>query len=197
MRGRPWWLYAQGRSLGFIPARAGEADSPLPVGKEHKVHPRSCGGGISLRNIQSWPIGSSPLVRGRHPQAERRRRQLRFIPARAGEAFFGRRVAPAIWVHPRSCGGGQTTKTLHQVFSGSSPLVRGRRLVKLDRILNSGFIPARAGEAARIGLFRDRITVHPRSCGGGSRSERTAPPPHGSSPLVRGRPCPVARWALA
>ena len=88
----------------FIPACAGNSSARRRSCSFTTVHPRVCGELAFLRDYFARDNGSSPRVRGTHHERRRRRRELRFIPACAGNSrapLGGQRVRP---VHPRVCG---------------------------------------------------------------------------------------------
>ena len=74
----------------------------------------------------------------------------RLIPACAGKTTMRSIKTDARGAHPRVCG--ENLRLLHQMFSvvGSSPRVRGKRLIgaKVDR--RRGLIPACAGKTAPV-----------------------------------------------
>jgi len=111
---------------------------------------------------------------------------LRFIPARAGNAFLSASRFAASAVHPRACGERCTNSPDTYKLIGSSPRVRGTQWLGSLQASRDRFIPARAGNAIDAATTNRAIAVHPRACG-----ERivilTAPTPSaGSSPRVRG-----------
>ena len=131
VRGTPATHGDERFSSRFIPACAGNAPIPTPSRRTSAVHPRVCGerrkkGGAFLSSN-----GSSPRVRGtRWPPCSSTRR---------------------LTVHPRVCGERRDGHEGTYARDGSSPRVRGtrdaaHRLEGLNR-----FIPACAGNAARVG----------------------------------------------
>ena len=93
--------------------------------------------------------------------------------------------------HPRLCG-----EHMHDIDSrsrklGSSPLVRGARMMGSHAGLRHGIIPACAGSTRprlrAVAFFRD----HPRLCGEHAFGLWSASRVSGSSPLVRGAPMPL------
>ncbi len=71
----------------FIPARAGNAGTMLPSWSSRPVHPRACGERRRSTIPARRSFGSSPRVRGTPTGRTCRPRRLRFIPARAGNAW--------------------------------------------------------------------------------------------------------------
>ncbi len=70
----------------FIPACAGNALSAMLATVLRPVHPRVCGERDLPRTLGSFLSGSSPRVRGTHRCSAHTSRNIRFIPACAGNA---------------------------------------------------------------------------------------------------------------
>ena len=135
---------------GIIPARAGfTVLHPVhePNGRDH---PRSRGVYIADCREGNSPKGSSPLARGLLDPCDWSIIMSGIIPARAGFTCTGSSPSQTDWDHPRSRGvyGGVVLK--ETTFSGSSPLARGLRRVRLGLVLQQGIIPARAGFTGRV-----------------------------------------------
>ena len=150
----------------FIPARAGNTNSPPSRSCRNPVHPRSRGEHSDLPTFGGEPPGSSPLARGT-PRAVTDR-------------------AMAHTVHPRSRGEhpGRVAPGLRAV--GSSPLARGTRTGDGRIPLGIRFIPARAGNTRKNSATIRATTVHPRSRGEHNMPVVLRVPLSGSSPLARG-----------
>ena len=88
----------------FIPAGAGNAAVLTRAPRSHPVHPRGCGERGLLVALEGSHRGSSPRVRGTHPNMLPRTVMMRFIPAGAGNARSRSIADPARPVHPRGCG---------------------------------------------------------------------------------------------
>ena len=133
----------------FIPAYAGNAQSPGRTIEGLPVHPRIRRERIvaSARNLK--PNGSSPHTRGTPRQPAARGRETRFIPAYAGNATRSSLSPLNISVHPRMRGERFFSFIFVYLHFGSSPHARGT----LKRSPNScgglRFIPACAGNARR------------------------------------------------
>ncbi len=154
------------------------------------VHPRACGERISADRTTDMRSGSSPRVRGTRGQFDQARCNIRFIPARAGNARVVVLPEPATAVHPRACGERPPDTSTPAGNSGSSPRVRGTQADCQKWRGRLRFIPARAGNASRVSYPRAPQSVHPRACG--ERGDRAPSPVFfaGSSPRVRGTPGP-------
>ena len=187
VRGKPSCWRPSAPRTGYIPARAGEASWRRPGALRRPVHPRACGG--------SWPLpagcaslsGTSPRVRGKRLHDDERVRVLRYIPARAGEAYTRLHGSFRSKVHPRACGGSQVIQRAGVIVEGTSPRVRGKPTVAGEDDGPRRYIPARAGEAFSRGPPGPRFEVHPRACGGSSRFILSRSSPRGTSPRVRGK----------
>ncbi len=131
-------------------------------------------------------LGSSPLVRGAHGCRIVGLCNLRIIPARAGSTW----TRSSSWTtgrdHPRSCGEHNDPSDGSNVASGSSPLVRGARLVAVSFEVPFGIIPARAGSTPTGFPTGFSVGDHPRSCGEHTPLYFSLRSIWGSSPLVRG-----------
>ena len=113
-------------------------------------------------------------------------------PARGGTG----RVRSSSAVHPRACGERVAGPSGRLLYDGSSPRVRGTPEPILLQLGPVRFIPARAGNAARSCRYRRNISVHPRACGERSGAMDYVGGMGGSSPRVRGTPCPALQRAL-
>ena len=184
-------LVPQGRECGqrrSIPACAGEpppASAP-PAGAG--VYPRVCGGTPPCPLSAASPAGLSPRVRGNLGVARRRPRQLRSIPACAGEPPGQIHHSERHQVYPRVCGGTICGRRPTQTTQGLSPRVRGNpgnsRSVKICH----RSIPACAGEPGLGCGSQCDAGVYPRVCGGTSSSPSSSLASAGLSPRVRGNP---------
>ena len=132
----------------FIPAYAGNAQSPGRTIEGLPVHPRIRRERIvaSARNLK--PNGSSPHTRGTPRQPAARGRETRFIPAYAGNATRSSLSPLNISVHPRIRGERPSTSSLGSRNAGSSPHARGTLFFIHFRLFAFRFIPACAGNAS-------------------------------------------------
>ena len=127
-RGNLTQRIAREKSIGPIPAHAGEPLPVLVLARSAAAYPRSRGGTASARLMPARVMGLSPLTRGN--LAVHGCCSLRWgpIPAHAGEP--SRPAAPR-WVsraYPRSRGGTDYAKKAGRLSMGLSPLTRGNRL---------------------------------------------------------------------
>ena len=79
------------------------ADGRVPV--LFGVYPRACGGTAALTNGRILDRGLSPRLRGNRQRAGEEARQLRSIPAPAGEPGRRKSLTRPTSVYPRACGG--------------------------------------------------------------------------------------------
>ena len=96
------------------------------------------------------------------------------------------RAARPTSVHPRACGEHIEVAIDGYVWRGSSPRVRGTRILRLFNQLTERFIPARAGNTSWRGTDSQWRPVHPRACGEHRGKIGRDLVDGGSSPRVRG-----------
>ena len=175
----------------FIPAYAGNAQSPGRTIEGLPVHPRIRRERIvaSARNLK--PNGSSPHTRGTPRQPAARGRETRFIPAYAGNATRSSLSPLNISVHPRIRGERPSTSSLGSRNAGSSPHARGTLFFIHFRLFAFRFIPACAGNACCRNAAQITVTVHPRMRGERLKQRSSKNRPRGSSPHARGTRSPV------
>ena len=164
----------------IIPARAGQTSSRDPPPGFRPEHPRACGANGVAPNTDHMPIGSSPRVRGKHRASGETAAQVRIIPARAGQTTRPTQARQPAPDHPRACGANSFFLSSHVLGFGSSPRVRGKRVVRVPGRLPARIIPARAGQTARRCRAAPERPDHPRACGanaaiGGVSSLRIIP----------------------
>ena len=129
----------------FIPAGAGNTSLTVTSCRGLKVHPRGCG------EHELW------LFENREPP--------RFIPAGAGNTSGPQADSSQGPVHPRGCGEHFIVGQVCQDCCGSSPRVRGTRIIDGTALNEQRFIPAGAGNTIRPGIPATTKAVHPRGCG--------------------------------
>ena len=175
-----------GEGVRFIPAGAGNT-APSSTGRpSNAVHPRWRGEHASGEPATLNVVGSSPLARGTHPRQQPGPRQIRFIPAGAGNTRLRASMARSRMVHPRWRGehGSNVPDLIDE--PGSSPLARGTHSHGPEPRQASRFIPAGAGNTQRHRVRQRQTAVHPRWRGEHPASNRPSPCTPGSSPLARG-----------
>ena len=93
--------------------------------------------------------------------------------------------------HPRVCGENVVVSERSNASTGSSPRVRGKRLVERDERLPAGLIPACAGKTGQHSKASQINWAHPRVCGENLATASITRLPAGSSPRVRGKPLAI------
>ena len=156
------------------------------------AHPRSRGENANARRPPARPPGSSPLTRGKSCPRATLCRQPGLIPAHAGKISLGDMPAPTHTAHPRSRGENGSRRPSSVLFTGSSPLTRGKSYSLVVTPVRVGLIPAHAGKIPRRSWFTIRPPAHPRSRGENNALTWADLADLGSSPLTRGK-CPRSR----
>ena len=113
--------------------------------------------------------------------------QYRIIPARAGPTRAKNWLLENTPDHPRSCGANVFVCCVLYCSYGSSPLVRGQRVLSIAFGTPERIIPARAGPTQILSFNSALWADHPRSCGANAIAGVYDKIHLGSSPLVRGQ----------
>ena len=113
------------RGIRFIPAPAGNIRLDTKPPSHQAVHPRACGEHAGFNDPANFYDGSSPRLRGTYLCSRQCSRDIRFIPAPAGNISGRARRRAIASVHPRACGEHSWLSCLPYVVSGSSPRLRG------------------------------------------------------------------------
>ena len=130
--------------------------------------------------------GSSPHVRGARIVCMSKSCAGWIIPACAGSTRRSTNRRNEARDHPRMCGEHAMEKGEITADEGSSPHVRGARLVA-DRCRRGiGIIPACAGSTRLAASSSRQRRDHPRMCGEHAVQRRRIDHQRGSSPHVRG-----------
>ncbi len=171
---------------GIIPAGAGLTQAGGCARLPCWDHPRGCGAHPRLDNNLAVEQGSSPRVRGSLAVDKIVYCYFGIIPAGAGLTHPRAFPRSPSWDHPRGCGAHNNKMYYTRGNWGSSPRVRGSRLLVLRNLARDGIIPAGAGlTSPTIQNYMERRD-HPRGCGAHSMTEDRRPMMKGSSPRVRG-----------
>ena len=187
MRGKQAAQLGAQIKLGLIPAHAGKTCANGGTSPTRPAHPRACGENVDYRPRPRPELGSSPRMRGKLSSTDAFFRFSRLIPAHAGKTHGNARASAGSAAHPRACGENLLACGQGQASQGSSPRIRGKRLVHRLARIRCGLIPAHAGKTP-ISIRRSRSSrAHPRACGENRFSEAHASDPHGSSPRMRGK----------
>ena len=150
-----------------------------------------CGGTPAVWPGGGWGRGLSPRVRGNPSPASFYKRQVRSIPACAGEPPAGTSAAPLAPVYPRVCGGTAAARVALSLAIGLSPRVRGNPMTSIRAQMELRSIPACAGEPACWVVSHLVGEVYPRVCGGTGPAPAPGRQAQGLSPRVRGNPSSV------
>ena len=150
---------------GLIPACAGKTTFPSDWHRDNRAHPRVCGENVSQATGVGINEGSSPRVRGKPMDHNKRHGNSRLIPACAGKTVCVFVFTSLRGAHPRVCG--ENAKLLRRLGTppGSSPRVRGKPAATMKAVVLPRLIPACAGKTfLNNGLVRV-LWAHPRVCG--------------------------------
>ena len=143
---RPFWVLVIRERL--IPARAGKTLRRAWKTCNLPAHPRSRGENDWTEPIMLVMPGSSPLARGKQAREGRIHIEVRLIPARAGKTpSLPHWPAPRA-AHPRSRGENPGFFRRCASGEGSSPLARGKLIVRSSQHHGWRLIPARAGKTS-------------------------------------------------
>ena len=145
-----------------------------------------CGEHLAAAANGLHTVGSSPHVRGT-PAAETDGERLAgIIPACAGNTGSTSQRSPATRDHPRMCGEHCLRRRPAYHRTGSSPHVRGTLPRSASGLLETGIIPACAGNTAPTASANRTFGDHPRMCGEHLIYRENVGWYEGSSPHVRG-----------
>ena len=125
VRGTGQSLTSKYSKAGIIPACAGNSRHFRRTLLSCRDHPRVCGEQTSSVARAALTKGSSPRVRGTVAHVTSRCKQVRIIPACAGNRTSESFLAAVLWDHPRVCGEQEPQPGIHPSKRGSSPRVRG------------------------------------------------------------------------
>ena len=180
-----------GKCKRLIPAHAGKTSPTATWPPPSRAHPRSRGENLHCQYLQEYPLGSSPLTRGKPVPCVPQNAWRGLIPAHAGKTWWSRSGRTCRRAHPRSRGENHSTLRLTSPSLGSSPLTRGKRVYAVRGSLGEGLIPAHAGKTTCRSPRRRRARAHPRSRGENVIVPSFVPTAAGSSPLTRGKRQPA------
>ena len=186
VRGSPWGPQTMGRSIGPIPACAGQPGPVAPSTLPGRAYPRVCGaaGGGDSFGRRVW--GLSPRVRGSPDASGWATFPIGPIPACAGQPIRSQLNSALDRAYPRVCGAAEGMRYLFLLFSGLSPRVRGSRGVNTYTITLTGPIPACAGQPTCRSWSGSGGRAYPRVCGAASSRPAGTTQSSGLSPRVRG-----------
>ena len=186
-RGKPALPHSVPQRPRLIPAHAGKTGAIGNSWLIVRAHPRSRGENEMITGTRGASAGSSPLTRGKRWHFHGGHGSHRLIPAHAGKTSDPPLERGMTWAHPRSRGENETEAANASVDAGSSPLTRGKLIVKTHAAGAQRLIPAHAGKTTQGRRVMDTTAAHPRSRGENCRPSRRAVTTGGSSPLTRGK----------
>ena len=149
----------------IIPAHAGQTHHRSCPVICYPDHPRACGANVRHRRSRPRQNGSSPRMRGKQGGRRKLEREIRIIPAHAGQTG---RVSPCrnpCSDHPRACGANPIPPEKWKGGRGSSPRMRGKQREQLDFERVFRIIPAHAGQTTFLNKTLANPADHPRACG--------------------------------
>ena len=177
---------------GLIPAWAGNTSTTRTPTPPTSAHPRMGGEHWGAGDPAGGSSGSSPHGRGTraHEGGDERLRGL--IPASAGNTTATAGWWPAPTAHPRMGGEHAVLRRQRRRGQGSSPHGRGTPAHRAGQQLDTGLIPAWAGNTSTLSAPRWRTGAHPRMGGEHAESSNRSILDLGSSPHGRGTRAPTA-----
>ena len=137
--------------------------------------------------MTAFAPGSSPLTRGKRRRYRIRGPDSGLIPAHAGKTTNRGAHATGTQAHPRSRGENLPLPSASWIYTGSSPLTRGKLLDGERLACARRLIPAHAGKTSMALQRSPRSPAHPRSCGENRAKFVDDGLDWGSSPLMRGK----------
>ena len=189
MRGTPVLVRLPQVLKRIIPAYAGNTFPAAVYSKKQADHPRVCGEHEKVQIRISNGAGSSPRMRGTLSLSSMPFICVRIIPAYAGNTSAKPPARQMCTDHPRVCGE-HWSIMVHMVHGGgSSPRMRGTRLLALRGQGIDRIIPAYAGNTLAGQPLHSAGTDHPRVCGEHIPEMNRKGYVEGSSPRMRG-----TRW---
>ena len=146
-----------------------------------------CGEKSGYSGLRAWARGSPPRVRGKVFCAHLCLMFQRITPACAGKSPMRPEVFDSPEDHPRVCGEKRILKVYDFEFEGSPPRVRGKVVLDLQAVKDSGITPACAGKSLLLGDKHRTAQDHPRVCGEKCGITSRTSWEKGSPPRVRGK----------
>ncbi len=125
LRGTPFQCAYDCTSGGIIPALAGNTSCFFATLLVPWDHPRACGEHRIVEQTRDADGGSSPRLRGTHPQSRHAAPRRGIIPALAGNTWRGTSSCSGHGDHPRACGEHSNAFINPACVMGSSPRLRG------------------------------------------------------------------------
>ena len=104
MRGKLEVKEFKSTATRIIPAHAGQTSTLGMTVVRPSDHPRACGANAAAGRIRTLRRGSSPRMRGKQGGRRKLEREIRIIPAHAGQTAPARDATSRSSDHPRACG---------------------------------------------------------------------------------------------
>ena len=145
MRGTPPQTLPPMIRTRIIPAYAGNTCRNVRLPANRRDHPRVCGEHRSRVWTRLTRAGSSPRMRGTRFGMRPSRDTGRIIPAYAGNTMAVMFSRIEVRDHPRVCGEHAAICSCAVTSTGSSPRMRGTRVLRPEPGIRTGIIPAYAG----------------------------------------------------
>ena len=186
MRGTRRAKPTSARTIGIIPALAGNTTPDASRWPSKRDHPRACGEHFHFGSFLGGVWGSSPRLRGTRRRTAAGRVRSGIIPALAGNTDAVFRGESLIGDHPRACGEHSRESRNLAARVGSSPRLRGTLADVLRAYPDRGIIPALAGNTPHALLTLSESGDHPRACGEHVIQVASQHGHQGSSPRLRG-----------
>ena len=165
VRGTPVSSFLLVCLVGIIPACAGNTQRKSLRLMTVWDHPRMCGEHLSYPPQVLLTLGSSPHVRGTRHRQTTDNPTMGIIPACAGNTRYGGLHALLDRDHPRMCGEHLCLLSFDGLGEGSSPHVRGTPQAQPAYAVQTGIIPACAGNTLMSSRGACVMRDHPRMCG--------------------------------
>ena len=148
MRGAHLSISPLNALAGIIPADAGSTRKREDFIRQPEDHPRGCGE-HGMRTVkETVDRGSSPRMRGAPVRHQTDDDVLGIIPADAGSTWRWAPARSSRKDHPRGCGEHPRGAGPSALPWGSSPRMRGARIIETSNPQTIGIIPADAGSTA-------------------------------------------------
>ncbi len=173
MRGKQQQAFHPAHPSRNIPAYAGKTAACRLVPIAPAEHPRVCGENFRPVEGEKSAKGTSPRMRGKHPNMTSPLEAFGNIPAYAGKTMQHKIFCPPNWEHPRVCGENRITCSWYTKQPGTSPRMRGKLFVPDTLSSFHRNIPAYAGKTSSQDFKSKTQTEHPRVCGENRSAPRT------------------------
>ena len=187
MRGKLEVKEFKSTATRIIPAHAGQTSTLGMTVVRPSDHPRACGANDDFLVQLGAMVGSSPRMRGKRCVGRVQHPWPRIIPAHAGQTEKSHQKQWFAPDHPRACGANSASNEAAMTRFGSSPRMRGKRMVAGIWQTGRRIIPAHAGQTPPSTTRDTCRPDHPRACGANVMGASGEACKVGSSPRMRGK----------